>query len=226
MTRASIRFGFIVDIHDNPVTMTWLEESVDRYDVVAVGGDIGDLSLLYKVVDFAVDKPVFIVLGNHDHLVREMFASKNVLHGTSTKFGGYTIGGLGGSLPVQGGPLELDETEYLVLSKNLGPVDVLISHQPPINTKTDLSYDGSTEIGVRNIGSTAIRKYIEETQPILALVGHVHESPGIDTIGRTIIVNPGPFVTGNYAEVTLTSRAEVQVELRNTKTRAPETRPP
>ena len=226
MTRASITIGFIVDAHDNPETMTWLEGSVHRYDVVAIGGDIGELSLLYKIIDFAVDKPVFIVLGNHDYPVREMFAAKNVLHGTSTRFGGYTIGGLGGSLPVQGGPLELNETEYLVLTKNLGPVDVLISHQPPINTKTDLSYDGSTEIGVRNIGSTAIRKYIEETQPILALVGHVHESPGIDTIGRTIIVNPGPFVTGNYAEVTLTSRDEVQVELRNTKTRAPETRPP
>ena len=224
MTRASIRIGFIVDIHDNPETMTWLEEPVNRYDVVAVGGDIGELSLLYKIVDFAVSKPVFIVLGNHDYPVREMFAAKNMLHGTSTKFGGYTIGGVGGSLPVQGGPFELDETEYLVLTKNLGPVDVLISHQPPINTKTDLSYDGSTETGTRNIGSVAIRKYIEETQPLLALVGHIHESPGIDTIGKTTIVNPGPFVTSNYAEVTLTSR-EVQVELRNTKTRAPETRP-
>ena len=225
MTRASITIGFIVDIHDNPETMTWLEGSVHRYDVVAIGGDIGELSLLYKIIDFAVDKPVFIVLGNHDYPLREMFAAKNVLHGTSTKYRGYTIGGLGGSLPVQGGPLELDETEYLVLSKNLGPVDVLISHQPPINTKTDLSYDGSSETGTRNIGSVAIRKYTEETQPILALVGHVHESPGVDTIGRTTIVNPGPFMTGNYAEVVLTNQGKPRVELRNTKTRGPETHP-
>ena len=219
MNRASIKIGFIVDIHDNPETMTWLEESVKRYDVVAVGGDIGELALLYRVVDFAVGKPVFIVLGNHDYPVREMFAAKNVLHGTSARFGGYTIGGLGGSLPVQGGPLELDETEYLVMSKNLGPVDVLISHQPPINTKTDLSYDGSTEAGVRSIGSVAIRKYIEETQPILALVGHVHESPGIDMIGRTAVVNPGPFMAGNYAEIKLTNREDPKVELKSNRTR-------
>ena len=183
---------------------------------------MGKLSLLYKVVDFAVGKPVLIVLGNHDYPLREMFAAKNVLHGTSTRFGGYTIGGLGGSLPVQGGPLELDETEYLVLTKNLGPVDVLISHQPPINTKTDLAYDGLSETGTRNIGSVAIRKYVEETQPLLALVGHVHESPGIDTIGRTIVVNPGPFMTGNYAEVDLTNQDKPQVELRNRKTRTPD----
>ena len=223
MTRPSITIGFIVDIHDNPETMIWLEASVQRYDVVAVGGDIGELSLLYKVVDFAIDKPVCIVLGNHDYPVREMFAAKNVLHGTSAQFCGYTIGGLGGSLPVQGGPLELDETEYLVMAKNLGPVDVLISHQPPINTKTDLSYDGSSETGTRNIGSVAIRKYIEETQPLLALVGHVHESPGVDTIGKTTIVNPGPFMTGNYAEVVLMGRDRPRVKLRNTKTQAPET---
>lgn len=196
-----------------------------RYDVVAIGGDIGELSLLYRIVDFAIYKPVFIVLGNHDYPVREMFAAKKVLHGTSTRFGGYTIGGLGGSLPVQGGPLELDETEYLVLTKNLGPVDVLISHQPPINTKTDLSYDGSTETGTRNIGSIAIRKYIEETQPLLALVGHVHESPGVDTVGRTTIVNPGPFMTGNYAEVVLTNQDKPRVELRNKGAGASQERP-
>ena len=220
MTRASAtRIGFIVDIHDNPETMPWLEESLKHYDVVMIGGDIGELALLYKIVDFAVGKPVFIVLGNHDYPIREMFAAKNVLHGTSTRFGGYTIGGLSGSLPVQGGPLELDETEYLILTKNLGHVDVLISHQPPINTKTDLSYDGSSETGTRNIGSVAIRKYIEETQPLIALVGHIHESPGIDTIGRTTIVNPGPFMTGNYAEVVLANQDKPRVELRNEKTR-------
>ena len=221
---STIRIVFIVDIHDNPETMPWLEESLERYDVVAVGGDVGQLSLLYKVVDFAVGKPVLIVLGNHDYSVREMFAAKNVLHGTSTTFGGYTIGGLGGSLPVQGGPLELDETEYLVLTKNLGPIDVLISHQPPINTKTDLAYDGVSETGTRHIGSVALRKYIEETQPLLALVGHVHESPGIDTIGRTIVVNPGPFMVGNYAEVVLMNQDKPRVDLKNTKSRTLEGR--
>jgi len=219
MTRASAtRIGFIVDIHDNPETMPWLEESLKHYDVVMIGGDIGELALLYKIVDFAVGKPVFIVLGNHDYPIREMFAAKNVLHGTSARFGGYTIGGLGGSLPVQGGPFELDETEYLLLTKNLGPVDVLISHQPPINTKTDLSNDGSSETGTRNIGSVAIRKYIEETQPLLALVGHVHESPGIDTIGKTVLVNPGPFMAGNYAEIKLVKREKPTVELKTAKT--------
>jgi uncharacterized protein len=211
-----MRIGFITDIHGNPETMEWLAEAVKRYDVVTIGGDIGELGLLHKIVDFAVGKRVFIVLGNHDYQIKEMFAAKNVLHGTSLKVGSYIIGGIGGSLPVNGGPLELDETEFLILGKGLGPVDILIAHQPPINTKCDLVYDGLSELGVTHIGSVAIRKYIEEAQPLLALVGHIHESPGIDTIGRTTVVNPGPFMTGNYAEVELEKGEVSKVELRNT----------
>jgi len=40
-------------------------------------------------------------------------------------------------------------------------------------------------------GSTAVRKMIEEHQPLLGLHGHIHESSGIKRIGRTLCVNPG-----------------------------------
>src|SRR5712691_12207079 len=142
-----------------------------------------------------------------------MFAAKSVLHGTSLKVRAFTIGGIGGSLLVNGGPLEFDETEFLILTKNLGPVDILIAHQPPINTRCDVIYENLSEFGAKHIGSVAIRKYIEETQPLLVLAGHVHESPAVDTIGRTVIVNPGPFMTGSYAEVELDVEKVSRVEL-------------
>jgi uncharacterized protein len=41
------------------------------------------------------------------------------------------------------------------------------------------------------VGSTAVRELIEEFQPLLALHGHVHESRGVATIGRTVVINPG-----------------------------------
>ena len=211
-----MRIGFIVDIHDNPKTLDWLAWAVKQFDVVAVGGDIGELGLLYRVVDFAVGKQVFIVLGNHDYPIEEMYAAKMVFHGTSLKVGAFTMGGVGGSLPVNGGPLELDETELLILARNLGPVDILVAHQPPIDTRCDIVYEGLGELGAKHIGSVAIRKYIEETQPLLALVGHIHESPGVDAIGRTVVVNPGPFMTGNYAEVELEEGKAPRVELKET----------
>jgi Icc-related predicted phosphoesterase len=41
------------------------------------------------------------------------------------------------------------------------------------------------------VGSTAVRRLIEERQPVLSVHGHVHESGGERKIGRTVCVNPG-----------------------------------
>lgn len=41
------------------------------------------------------------------------------------------------------------------------------------------------------VGSTAVRQIIEEFQPALGLFGHIHESRGVDLIGRTMCINPG-----------------------------------
>lgn len=40
-------------------------------------------------------------------------------------------------------------------------------------------------------GSSAVRKAIENYQPLLGLHGHIHESRGEATIGKTICINPG-----------------------------------
>ena len=41
------------------------------------------------------------------------------------------------------------------------------------------------------VGSTAVRRAIEEFRPMLSLHGHIHESPGIRRIGVTTSINPG-----------------------------------
>jgi Icc-related predicted phosphoesterase len=40
-------------------------------------------------------------------------------------------------------------------------------------------------------GSAAVRAAIERHQPLLSLHGHIHESRGDTTIGRTVAINPG-----------------------------------
>jgi Icc-related predicted phosphoesterase len=62
---------------------------------------------------------------------------------------------------------------------------VYVTHSPPWGTRLDRRYDGSP------VGSQAIRAFIELHQPPLTLHGHVHDSPGVDRIGRTVCVNPG-----------------------------------
>ncbi|MGO9823323.1 MAG: metallophosphoesterase family protein [Solirubrobacteraceae bacterium] len=41
------------------------------------------------------------------------------------------------------------------------------------------------------VGSTAVRKIIEDYQPLLSIHGHIHESGGERKIGKTLAINPG-----------------------------------
>ena len=44
-------------------------------------------------------------------------------------------------------------------------------------------------------GSTAVREAIERYRPMLGLHGHIHESRGIQKVGRTTCINPGSEYT-------------------------------
>lgn len=67
---------------------------------------------------------------------------------------------------------------------------VYVVHSPPYATTLDRLYGGITPIGSR-----ALRTFIDRRQPPLTLHGHVHESPGIERLGRTLCVNPGDSMT-------------------------------
>ena len=41
------------------------------------------------------------------------------------------------------------------------------------------------------LGSTAVRRIIEDYEPVLSVHGHIHESGGERRIGKTLCVNPG-----------------------------------
>ena len=122
--------------------------------------------------------------------------------------------GVGGALP---GPVstpnELTEAEFeQVLAEVAAELSatmpiVFVCHQPPAQTLNDRTSANM------HVGSRAVRAFIEAVQPMVCFTGHIHEGVGIDTIGVTRIVNPGPLWKGGYtyAEVT---RWGVKVECR------------
>jgi uncharacterized protein len=63
---------------------------------------------------------------------------------------------------------------------------IYVIHSPPYATTLDRLYGGLTPIGSR-----AVRTFIDRRQPPLTLHGHVHESPGVERLGKTICVNVG-----------------------------------
>ena len=70
---------------------------------------------------------------------------------------------------------------------------IVISHNPPKDTKVDMISNGM------HVGSVLYRAFLETYQPLLAVSGHVHEAVGIDTVGRTTVINPGALMEGCYA---------------------------
>ncbi len=88
------------------------------------------------------------------------------------------------------------------------PKQILISHNPPKDTLCDVISSGV------HVGSTAVREFIEENQPDICICGHIHEARNIDTIGRTIVINPGDFATGGYV-VLRSNNGKLSAELKN-----------
>lgn len=103
-------------------------------------------------------------------------------------------------------PRELDEDEIYERLKRLTdqlerPERAIFNiHVPPRESSLDTAYEVDEELryvmkGGRPhevaTGSSAVRQIIEETQPLLSLHGHIHESRGVTRIGRTVAINPG-----------------------------------
>jgi len=96
------------------------------------------------------------------------------------------------------------ELEKLIKSKvkfvkNVG-LSIFNFHCPPYNTKLDIAPSIDSDFryiinpgGIENkhVGSTAVKKAIEQYQPLLTIHGHIHESEGFHYIGKTLSVNPG-----------------------------------
>jgi Icc-related predicted phosphoesterase len=103
-------------------------------------------------------------------------------------------------------PRELDEDEIYSRLKRMAdqleaPERAIFNvHVPPWESSLDAAFEVGEDLhyvtrGGRPhevpTGSPAVRQIIEEVQPLLSLHGHIHESKGVTTIGRTVAINPG-----------------------------------
>jgi Icc-related predicted phosphoesterase len=103
-------------------------------------------------------------------------------------------------------PRELDEDvlheRIVALADELGDQTRAVwnIHVPPrdslLDTAAELDEDFKMVLVGRQphlipVGSSAVRETIERYQPLVALHGHIHESPGAIRIGRTLCINPG-----------------------------------
>lgn len=101
-------------------------------------------------------------------------------------------------------PRECSEAELAekirVLAEQVGDMDRAIFniHVPPHGTGLDSAPEIENGNRVKrggtvqaSVGSTAVAEAILEYQPLLSLHGHIHESRGVQKLGRTTCINPG-----------------------------------
>lgn len=98
---------------------------------------------------------------------------------------------------------------------------ILNTHCPPYNTTLDLAplldRDLKPVISAGNVvfthvGCVSVREVIESYQPLLGLHGHIHESRGVEKIGRTVIINAGSAYNEGilYAAYIVLNKGKVQ----------------
>ena len=205
----------ISDVHgeENENLYKYLENN--DIDLVIITGDITDFGPLEFVGEFIgkifeYDCDVIAIPGNCDpagicNAIGESGAF--CLHNEIVGYGDAILFGYGGSNPtpfdtpgeiddlkIYGDVFELMANYDYVYNKDVPKVKILVTHAPPFNTEADLTAGGD------HVGSSGILKSIHEFEPQVNICGHIHEGRGIESIGETVVINPGSLgENGFYA---------------------------
>jgi hypothetical protein len=215
-----MRIAYVVDVHDRFEAVPRALAPIGPVDVLLVGGDITTLGTPEDAV-LAIEswRPLaprlFAVAGNMDSATID---ARLVELGVSLDGRGVAIADVG-IAGVSAAPFSPLHTPHEIPDEEVARraaagldeirecrVRVLCPHAPPYGTACDRLRSGE------HVGSPALRALVEREQPDLVLCGHIHESRGQDTIGSTLIVNPGPVAAGHYALVDVAETVSVDLD--------------
>ncbi len=201
-----MKFIAITDLHGNTKNINALYKSCGSVDLTLITGDLtdfGNAAEARRVIEAvrAWCPNILAVAGNCDEPeVEEYLREEKIsLHQCCQVREGLAFIGMGGSLACPAVTPNVTNEDgfktglsFALAQAPAGLPLILVVHQPPYDTKNDRVFFG------KHVGSRSIRAFIEERRPRLTVCGHIHEGNGIDHIGKTAIVNPGPLAKGGY----------------------------
>jgi len=186
-----MRILCITDIHSEVGRFEKILANEPRADLLIIGGDFTNFG-----------KPPEV-----DHLLNLAQA-----HTRGVRIGDIGFFGVSAMPPWKGTMYEFPEEDlarFLAASYaqvESSPRFILVPHCPPHNSEVDRNASGV------NVGSTAVRSWVDKVKPILVVCGHIHEARGQAKVSDTVVVNCGPAKNGNYAVAEVGN--EVKVELK------------
>ncbi|HSI97160.1 MAG TPA: metallophosphoesterase family protein [Gaiellaceae bacterium] len=204
-----MKLAYVVDVHDRFDAVERVLARTGPVDALVVGGDIttaGGPADAERAVEQwrPLARTLLAVAGNMDSATID---ARLVDLGVSIDGRGVVLGDVGlhgvsaSAFTPLHTPYELPDEE-LGRRADAGHADIagcririFCPHTPPYDTACDRLRSGTP------VGSRSLRAFVEREQPDLVLCGHIHESRGEDTIGRTRVVNPGPALAEHYALV-------------------------
>lgn len=189
-----MRVLHLSDVHCKLVNLRRLfKETGDEYDVVAV---TGDLECDDEAVDILVNqpKPVLYVPGNMDDvgLAKVLEEAGLNIDAKIMSLHGFYFAGIGGLSTLS----SLNAVRKKIEETGIDTHKLIVlAHHPPKASRVDRVREGL------NAGLRELREFITAKKPRIFLHGHIHESPGSELIGDTLVVNAGPLMEGCYAIV-------------------------
>lgn len=186
------------DLHGDVKQVEKLAKKAEKenVDLVILSGDLtlGETSTEGLIGPFKrVGKKVVLIPGNHETVatadfLAQLYDVKN-LHGYSIYVGDVGIFGAGSA---NIGLFQLSEKEMTSLLKrgfdNVKDMKkkIMVTHVHPANTLMSKFADNLFP------GSSAVKKFIDDNQPDIAICSHVHEAEGlVEKIGKTTLINVG-----------------------------------
>ena len=181
-----MKFLTFTDLHENKDGLKALVKRAAESDIdfVVCAGDISSFGRGLRTVLKAFNelgKPFYVVPGNHeegegfDAVVQE-FKHCISLDRKAMMVGEYVFLGYGG------GGFAMKDQEFRKIArfwygKFNGQKIVLLTHQPPFETKLDALHN-------RHVGNEDFRDFILRIKPKLVVSGHLHETVGeVDSMG-------------------------------------------
>ena len=214
-----MRIIAFTDVHGSYDRLEEVLQKESSFDAVIIGGDLtthGTAEEAGSVIRLLQNygTPVLAVAGNMD---LPSFDSAYETLGVNINAKGIVVGdtgffGVAGSpFTPMNTPYEISETE-IARRATLGwrEVDaarwkIFVPHAPPRGTALDRILIG------KHVGSEAVREFVELHQPDVLVCGHIHESRGVDALGRTEMVNCGAAARGYYAVIDITDSVKISL---------------
>ena len=211
-----MRIYAVADVHGKPARIERIHKVLLELkpDALVVAGDITNYINSTDVVEQLnhMPVPVLAIRGNTDlsrvdHLL-DYYPNTFSLNLKEHKINGVKFVGVSGTIPVPfSSRIRLREKWIFdTLAALINEDSVLVVHSPPRGMLDEA-------FGKFHAGCRRLYQLVVQCQPRFVLCGHIHECPGIATIGQTTVVNCNIARTGRGALVEFDPEGSLKVKM-------------